>query len=247
MGAKRNVSMSVTEDTVKKVVSDDAVAESVADETATAGETGAAKAKKATAKKSAKSSHSKRYVAARSIIDKTKSYTVAEAIELVKRSSYSKFDATITADAIVKEIGDQGSVAFPHSTGKSLRVAIASDELLFQLESGTIDFDVLLTTPAYMPKLAKYARLLGPKGMMPNPKNGTITQDPAARKKELETGKTALKSERKAPLLHVIVGKASFDNQKLVENVEALINALDFRLKKLTLSAAMGPGVKVQL
>ena len=238
MGSKRNVSMSVTTDTVKKVVAD----VPVEDET-----TGAAKS---TGKKSAKKAQSrrgKRYVAARSIIDKTKPYTIAEAVELVKRTSYGKFDSSISVDAIVREIGDQGSVSFPHSTGKTLRIAIASDEVLFDLESGNANFDILLTTPAFMPKLAKYARLLGPKGLMPNPKNNTIVQDPEARKKELEKGKVAIKSERKAPLVHMIVGKKSFDSKLLVENIEALVTALDYRLKKLTLSGAMGPGVKVKL
>ncbi len=238
MGSKRNVSMSVTTDTVKKVVVD----VPVEDET-----TGAAKT---TGKKSAKKTQSrrgKRYVAARSIIDKTKPYTITEAVELVKRTSYGKFDSSISVDAIVREIGDQGSVSFPHSTGKTLRIAIASDEVLFDLESGNANFDILLTTPAFMPKLAKYARLLGPKGLMPNPKNNTIVQDPEARKKELEKGKVAIKSERKAPLVHMIVGKKSFDSKLLVENIEALVTALDYRLKKLTLSGAMGPGVKVKL
>ena len=98
-----------------------------------------------------------------------------------------------------------------------------------------------------MPKLAKYARVLGPKGLMPNPKSNTIVQDPEARKKELEKGKVAIKSERKAPLVHMLVGKTSFESNQLVENIEALVTALDYRLKKLTLSAAMGPGVKVKL
>lgn len=230
--------MSVTTDTVKKVVVDAPVEE------------GTTSAAKTTGKKSAKktqSSRGKRYVAARSMIDKTKTYSITEAVELVKRTSYGKFDSSISVDAIVREIGDQGSVSFPHSTGKTLRIAIASDELLFDLESGKVDFDVLLTTPAYMPKLAKYARLLGPKGLMPNPKNNTIVQDPETRKKELEKGKVAIKSERKAPLVHMIVGKKSFDSKLLVENIEALVTALDYRLKKLTLSGAMGPGVKVKL
>ncbi|HNQ16803.1 MAG TPA: hypothetical protein PKJ26_02475 [Candidatus Woesebacteria bacterium] len=238
MGSKRNVSMSATTDTVKKVVVDEPVVEET---------DGAAKTSEKKSTKVAKSRRGKRYVAARSIIDKTKPYTIAEAVELVKKTSYGKFDSSITVDATVKEIGDQGSVSFPHSTGKTLRIAIASDEVLFELESGNANFDVLLTTPAFMPKLAKYARLLGPKGLMPNPKNNTIVQDPEARKKELEKGKVSIKSERKAPLVHMIVGKTSFDSKQLVENIEALVTALDYRLKKLSISAAMGPGVKVKL
>ena len=239
MGSKRNVSMSTTTDTVKVV----------ADEMVEADLDSAAQPSSATAKtkKSAHAKRGKRYVAARSIIDKTKLYTVAEAVEMVKRSSYAKFDASITVDGVVREIGEQGSLTFPHSTGKSFAVAIVTDELIEQIEAGNIDFDVLLTTPAFMPKLAKFARVLGPKGLMPNPKNGTITQDPAAKKKELEKGKVTIKTEKKAPLIHVIVGKKSFESDQLVANIEALIATLDARLKKLTISAAMGPGIKVKL
>lgn len=238
MGSKRNVSMSVTTDTVKKVVADVPVEEET---------TSAAKTTSKISTKKTQSRRGKRYVAARSMIDKTKGYSITEAVELVKRTSYGKFDSSISVDAIVRENGDQGSVSFPHSTGKTLRIAIASDEVLFELESGNANFDILLTTPAFMPKLVKYARLLGPKGLMPNPKNNTIVQDPEARKKELEKGKVAIKSERKAPLVHMVIGKTSFETKMLVENVEALVTALDYRLKKLTLSGAMGPGVKVKL
>lgn len=238
MGSKRNVSMSVTTDTVKKVVVEEPLVEEI---------DGTAQTTSNKSVKPVKTKRGKRYVAARSIIDKTKPYSIAEAVELVKRTSYGKFDSSVSVDAIVREIGDQGSVSFPYSTGKTLRVAIASDEVLFELESGNVNFDVLLTTPVFMPKLAKYARVLGPKGLMPNPKNNTIVQDPEARKKELEKGKVAIKSERKAPLVHMLVGKTSFESNQLVENIEALVTALDYRLKKLTLSAAMGPGVKVKL
>ena len=240
MGSKRNVSMSVTTDTVKKVSAEPADVQENQDQSL-----GSDSQKKVL--RTSRAKRGSKYTAARSLVDKTKRYSIAEAIELVKKTAYAKFDATITADAVVKEIGDQGSVAFPHSTGKSIRVAIVSDDLIAQIEAGTIDFDVLLTNPSYMPKLAKFARTLGPKGLMPNPKNGTITQDPEAKKKELETGKTALKSEKKAPLLHVMVGKTSFESQQLVENVEALVAALDYRLKKLTLSAAMSPGVTIKV
>lgn len=240
MGSKRNVSMSVTTDTVKKVSAEPADAQENQDQLV-----GNDSQKKVL--RTSRAKRGSKYTAARSLVDKTKRYSIAEAIELVKKTAYAKFDATITADAVVKDIGDQGSVAFPHSTGKSIRVAIVNDDLIAQIEAGTIDFDVLLTNPSYMPKLAKFARTLGPKGLMPNPKNGTITQDPEAKKKELETGKTALKSEKKAPLLHVMVGKTSFESQQLVENVEALVTALDFRLKKLTLSAAMSPGITIKV
>lgn len=240
MGAKRNVSMTTSTDTVKRV--DPQAADAEAAQPTTAAET---KKKKAVTTK--KPRRSKKYVSARSFVDKTKQYELGEAVALVKKTSYSKFAGTVTADMVVKEVGEQVALTFPHSTGKTARVAIADDALIEQIANGVIDFDVLLATPAFVPKLAKHAKVLGPKGLMPNPKNGTITQQPEARKKELEGGKITIKSERKAPLVHVAVGKTDMADEQLVANVQALITAMDFRLKKLTLSATMGPSVKVKL
>jgi len=189
----------------------------------------------------------KRYTTTRSLVDRTIDYPLADAIDLVTKTSYSKFVGTITADLVVKEIGDQGTLTFPHSTGKTITVEIASEETLTKLEKGVIDFDILLTEPAFVPKLAKYARLLGPKGLMPNPKNGTITAQPAKRKKELEAGAVTIKSERKAPLCHVIIGNTKMSKSELLANANALLTILKGRVLKMTLSATMGPGVKVKV
>lgn len=190
---------------------------------------------------------SKNYVANRSMVDRTIDYPLAEAIDLVTKTSYSKFAGTITADLVVREIGDQGTLTFPHSTGKTIKVEVASEETLAKLERGVIDFDVLLTEPAFVPKLAKYARILGPKGLMPNPKNGTITAQPAKRKKELEAGAVTIKSERKAPLCHVIIGNTKMSKSELLANAETLLTTLKGRVLKITLSATMGPGIKVKI
>lgn len=192
-------------------------------------------------------SRGKRYVTTRSLVDRTLDYPLADAIDLVIKTSYSKFIGTITADLVVKEIGDQGTLTFPHSTGKTITVEIASEETLTKLEKGVIDFDILLTEPAFVPKLAKYARLLGPKGLMPNPKNGTITAQPAKRKKELEAGAVTIKSERKAPLCHVIIGNTKMPKSELLANASTLLTTLKGRILKMTLSATMGPGVKVKV
>jgi len=189
----------------------------------------------------------KRYVTNRSMVDRTIDYPLAEAIDLVTKTSYSKFAGTITADLVVREIGDQGTLTFPHSTGKTIKVEVASDETLAKLEKGVIDFDILLTEPTFVPKLAKYARILGPKGLMPNPKNGTITAQPAKRKKELEAGAVTIKSERKAPLCHVIIGNTKMSKSELLANAETLLTTLKGRVLKITLSATMGPGVKVKV
>lgn len=190
---------------------------------------------------------STKYVAARSMVDRTITYPAEQAIELVKASSYTKFVGTVTAHInLKKELSKQVEVIMPFATGKSLRVAIVNDEVLAQITEGVLNFDVLVTTPAMMPKLAKFARVLGPKGLMPNPKNGTVTNDPEAKKKLLEGGAVSVKAERKAPLIHERLGKVNQPTEELVANLQALIAAVGVgNIAKITLAASMSPGVKV--
>ncbi|MCH7951115.1 50S ribosomal protein L1 [Patescibacteria group bacterium] len=191
---------------------------------------------------------SRRYKLARSRVDRTKPYPIDEAIELVKKTSIARFDGTISAHLNLNEEKVSADVTFPHSTGKQARVAIATDTLLKKIEEKKIDFDVLLATPDTMKKIVKVAKILGPMGLMPNPKTGTVTDDPKKRKKELESGTTQVKTEGKAPLMHVVIGKTSLDTKKLTENLKALVTAVDTkRIKKLTLASTMSPGVKVEL
>jgi large subunit ribosomal protein L1 len=193
-------------------------------------------------------SRSKKYSAVRHLIDRTKTYPLAEAIALLKQTSYTKFAGSVSVDLVVKDQKVSADIAFPHATGRTVRVAIATDELLEQVNNGVIDFDVLVASPAMMPKIAKYARVLGPKGLMPNPKSQTVSADPEKRKKELEAGKITLRTEKKAPLMHVLVGKTDMDVAALEANVEALIKAVGSRrITKLVLSATMSPGIKVDL
>lgn len=240
MGSKKNVDMSAKEDTVK-VLADQ-------NPELTEGEAGAAETTtEAQAPKKAKAPRKRgsKYTAVRSQVDKTKTYDTFAAVEMIKKLSFSKFAGTVTADVVVKEAGETVSITFPHSTGKVTRVAIVNDDVLAQIEAGNIDFDILVTEPRFMPKLAKHAKVLGPKGLMPNPKNGTITDNPELKKQELEGGKTQLKAEKKAPLMHVSLGKTSMDTKDLVENLNALIKALEGKIVKLSLSATMSPSVKV--
>lgn len=202
---------------------------------------------KTTTPKKAGRVRSNKYLAVRAKVDKTKALAPTAAIELVKKLNYTKFDATITAHVVVKEAGTTATFAFPHSTGRQVKVAIASDELIEQIAAGKIDFDVLLSTPQYVAKLAKYAPILGPKGLMPNPKNGTITKDVETAKKRLEAGTLTVKTEKKAALMHINIGKVSMDTEKLEANLAALIKALTGKLVKLTIAASMSPGVKVEL
>ncbi len=241
MGSQRNVDMNAATDKIKVVKAKGVSADQTSGDQSTEKNTN----KKTKSKK--QSARSKKYVATRSQVDKTKLYDPFAAIEMLKKLSYSKFDGTITADLLVQELGNQVNLTFPHSTGKTVKVAIASDAVIADIEAGKIEFDVLISSPEFIPKLAKHARVLGPKGLMPNPKNGTITKQPEEKKKELEAGQITLKTEKKQPVMHVSIGKVSMDTKDLVENVQALIEALGNKLLKMTLSASMSPGVKVKI
>lgn len=189
---------------------------------------------------------SKKYQAVRSKVDRTKTYDATAAVELLKKLSYSKFVGTITAHLTVREIGISKEISLPHSTGQSKVVEIASEETLKKIESNNIDFDVLISTPQFMAKLTKFAPVLGPKGLMPNPKSGTLTTNPEQRQKELQAGSMMLKTERKAPLMHVSIGKTDMETTQLVENLQALFKAFKGRLIKVIIAASMSPGVKVE-
>ncbi len=190
---------------------------------------------------------SKRYVASKAHIDRTKTYAVAEAVKLLKDAATAKFDETVEVHLVLKDVLGNVEVAYPHSTGRTIRVQIVTDEVLSSLDKGVIDFDILLATPAQMGSLTKFARLLGPKGLMPNPKNGTLISDPQKRKKELESGKVTVRGEKKAPLLHTTIGKISMDQKALVENISALLNACQGKALKAVVTTTMSPGVKIAL
>jgi len=237
MSKRQNVDMSANTDVVKIVQSED-----IAPASATA-EDGAPAA---AAPAKIKQSRSKQYQDTRSKVDRTKFYEPSSAIELVKEISYSKFAGTITADIVTK---DQTSIdlTLPHSTGKTLRVVIADDAVLADISAGKIEFDILVTSRQFVPKLAKYARVLGPRGLMPNPKNGTITENPEAKKKELESGAMTYKSEKKQPVMHITIGKTDMSTSDLVENLQAVMTALQSKLVRVVISATMSPGVKVKI
>lgn len=189
----------------------------------------------------------KKYVEARSMVDRTISYPVNQAVDLLKTTSYAKFGGTVMAHINLKREIKPFDVTLPFSTGKEVRVAIADDQILSDLAEGKIEFDVLLTTPDKMPKLAKFARLLGPKGLMPNPKNGTVTSDPEAKKILLQGGATSIRPEKKAPLMHIRLGKVSQPSEELAANLNALLAAMPINsVVKVTIAATMSPGIKVQ-
>jgi large subunit ribosomal protein L1 len=190
----------------------------------------------------------KKYVAARKKYDINKLYSLTEAIELVKSTSLSKFDGKIEAHILGMDIGNIGEISFPHLELGSKKIVILNDEILAEIKDGKINFDILIATPITMPKLLPFAKLLGPKGLMPNPKNGTLTDKPEESQKRLSVAKTMIKSEKKAPVIHQVVGKVSQKTEEIVANINELIKVVKFvKIKKLVLCATMGPGIKCEI
>lgn len=198
---------------------------------------------------------SKRYKDTLSLVDKKRSYPLKDALELIKKTSTVKFDATVEVHININpEILDKdkpslsGTINLPHGTGKKRVIKIADEALIEKVAKGQIDFDVLVAHPTLMSKLAKVARILGPKGLMPNPKNGTISPTPEKRAKELEDGEMTWKTEPDHPVIHQILGKVSFKETQLGENLKTLVKSIGSgKIVKLILSSSMGPGIKVDV
>ena len=181
-------------------------------------------------------------------INNKSEYALADAVELVKKSSYAKFDETIELHLNIEKEGLKGEVVFPHSTGKTLKVEVLNDSLLEKIESGIIDFDILVASPSQMPKLAKFARVLGPKGLMPNPKTGTVSNDPEKTAETFRQGSVRWKSESKFPIIHQVIGKKSFENQKIVENIDTFIKAVGTKnILSAYIAGSMTPSVKIAI
>ncbi len=221
----------------------------------------------------------KKKKAVREKIDLTKEYSLEDAVSLVKESSYARFDESIDlavnlgidprkSDQIVR-----GAVVLPHGIGKKIRVLVfakgekekeatdagadyvGSEDLVEKISKGWLDFDKAVATPDIMGLVGKLGKILGPRGLMPNPKLGTVTFDIAKAVKEIKAGKVEYKAE-KAGLVHVSIGKVSFASNKLRENVKAIIDSLvkakpatskGKYLKKLSISSTMGPGISVDI
>ena len=220
----------------------------------------------------------KKYQEAAKLIEKDKVYSLKEAIERATRSNPAKFDATVEVHArlgVDPRQADQNirtTLVLPNGNGKTVRVAVFApldvckvakeagadiaedEEFLKQLEKGVIDFDVLIATPQYMPKLGKFARVLGPKGLMPNPKAGTVTTDVAKAVKEAKAGKVEYRVDKQS-IVHIGVGKVSFGADKLLENAEAFFDSLKAQkpaslkgsyVKSVYITTTMGPSVQIE-
>ncbi len=222
--------------------------------------------------------HGKKYEAALKLVDKTKTYTIEEACELIKKTVTTKFDSTIGISMrlnINTKKADQqirGTVILPAGTGKNVRVVAITNKVEEATKAGAdyaggkellekivgekwFDFDVICATPDMMGEIGKNGRVLGPKGLMPNPKTGTVGPDIAKMIKELKAGKVEYRADRDGNI-NVGVGKSSFEAEKLVENVKTLVNQI-LKVRPSTvkgnyvlschLSSTMGPSIKIGL
>ena len=219
----------------------------------------------------------KKYIAAKKLVDPKKVYSVAEAVDLAKKTSTTKFDSSIdiaiklNVDTTKAEQQLRGTMTLPHYFGKVSRILVIDDSITFEqakmagadffggdekiaeVKDGWLDFDVLITTPKFMPKISKLGKVLGTKGLMPNPKLGTVTTDVLKTIKEFKGGKSTYRTDTYGNV-HMIVGKASAANEKIIENIDALISFIKTKrpstvkgeyIKSIYISSSMGPSIKV--
>lgn len=193
------------------------------------------------------STRSKKYNAAREKVE-AKPYKLSDAVKLVRETSYSSFPGSVELHLVLTEGTVNSRVELPHSTGISKKIEVADDETVKKLTSGKIDFDVLITTPAFMPKLVPFARLLGPRGMMPNPKNGTVVDDPKKAMASFSGNAVTVKTEKSAPLVHLVVAKTNQPEAEIEANIKSVIDNVGAKkVAKAVISASMGPGIQVQV
>ncbi|MDB5165568.1 MAG: rplA [Candidatus Saccharibacteria bacterium] len=211
-------------------------------------------------------------------VEKDKVYTLKEALEVAVKTNPTKFDASVEihvrlgVDPRQADQNIRATVSLPNGTGKTVRVAVFAPEsdhaaakkagadvvgdenFIKQLDKEVIDFDILVATPQYMPKLGKYARLLGPRGLMPNPKSGTVATDVAKAVSEAKAGKVEYRVDKQA-IVHLAVGKVSFGAAKLEENAKSFFDSLQSQkpssikgsyVRSTSISTTMGPGIKVE-
>ncbi len=220
---------------------------------------------------------SKGYKKASDLIDKTKEYTLKDAAEVLPKTSTVKFDASVElhvnlgVDPRQADQNIRAMVALPHGTGKTIKIAVfapedqheaakkagadivGEDEFLKQLDKEQLDFDVLIATPQLMAKLGKYARILGPRGLMPNPKSGTVTLKVADAVKSAKAGKVEFRVDKQS-IIHLSVGKVSFTPVQIAENTKAVLTAISdakpntvkgIYIQKITLTTTMGPSLRI--
>ncbi|MBQ4557758.1 MAG: 50S ribosomal protein L1 [Clostridia bacterium] len=219
----------------------------------------------------------KKYLESAAIVDKTMLYDVNEALDLVEKTAKAKFDETVELHIRLGVDGrnaDQqvrGVVVLPHGTGKSIKVLaivkgdneaiakeagadyVGAEEMIAKIQGGWLDFDACVTTPDMMPAMGRVAKVLGPKGLMPNPKSGTVTTDVKKAINDIKAGKVEYRLD-KSNIVHVRIGKVSFGKEKLMENFNTLMDAIvkakpaaakGTYIKSVVASSTMGPGIRV--
>lgn len=190
----------------------------------------------------------KKYLEASKKIEAKKTYSLQEALELLKKVSLGKNNWTLEAHFNVTDKGLSGEVTLPHYQGKAKKVIIFDEKVAEALKAGKIDFDILLATSVDMPKILPFAKLLGPKGLMPNPKNGTLVPDPKQALTNFSGKAIHFKTEKDFPLIHTAIGKIQQPTDELVANFEAMVKAVNSKnIKKAILKSTMSPGVKVAI
>ncbi len=190
----------------------------------------------------------KNYKNVKKLIDKTKIYSPKEAFELLEKISFAKFGGSVEAHLNVIAKGISGEVKLPHFEGKALKVAIFNEEIMAEIKDGKISFDVLLATPADMPKIMPLAKILGPKGLLPNPKNGTISPDPKKTAEKFSGSALRYKTEKDFPQIHTVIGKTGQPVEELAANFEVLIKAVNPKnIKTAYIKSTMSPSIKVAL
>jgi len=190
----------------------------------------------------------KNYQAARAKIDPTKLYPLIEAIQLLKQTSYSRFDGKAELHLKVVRKGLEAKTELPYLQAKEKKIAIADDKIIKQIETGKIDFDILLASPEMMPRLVKFAKILGPKGLMPNPKNNTLIAKPEQAIKSFQKASFDIRTEKGAPLIHLVFGSVKQPEKELIANFEAVIKAIGVKnLQKAVIKATMGPAIKIAI
>lgn len=190
-----------------------------------------------------------RYLKAVSTLGPTKNtgLNLIDAINGVKKVAFAHMKESVELHLNVFEVGLRGETSLPFSTGKTTKVVVADDELLEKLEKGIVDFDLLVTTPAFMPKLTKFAKLLGPRGLMPNPKAGTLGNNVEELVNKFSGSTVRYKTEPKAPIIHVILGKVDDTQEHLAANAEAYMAAIGKKnIKSVFITSTMSPSIKVQ-
>ena len=188
----------------------------------------------------------KKYIESKTKIRGANLYSLEDAIKLLKDISSVKFDSTFEMHLITKKVGTTAQVTLPFSSGKRKKIEVADEKTLEKLKAGKIDFDLLLATAEMMPKLVVFAKLLGPKGLMPNPKNGTIVKSSRDADK-FKGNLISLKTEKEQPLIHTSFGKVSQKTEELVKNAESILNALggSKTITKAFIKSTMSPSVKI--